>query len=131
MKSIFCPSCGAKSEYQFAVPNFCSKCGKPYLENANSSVKVPPALSKMRNARFNQNPPEERDHDYDDDYDDAGGNDDDFSNASRVPRISRISVDIDSTTDVKVFKFEDLLSGGVSEFKRSKNRNLDDLVDEN
>ena len=29
MKSEFCTSCGNKVEYNFAPPNFCSKCGTP------------------------------------------------------------------------------------------------------
>ena len=29
MKHEFCTSCGHKMEYNFAPPNFCSKCGAP------------------------------------------------------------------------------------------------------
>jgi DNA-directed RNA polymerase subunit RPC12/RpoP len=125
MASIFCPSCGSKAEYQFSIPNFCSKCGKSYVEkyqNTNSAS----ILKKTRNLNTKIDPPKDADEDFEeeDDFDPE-----EFSNASRVPRINKIQVEIDSSTDIKVFKFEDLLNSNYNnEFKPSKGRNLNDLT---
>jgi hypothetical protein len=132
MASVFCPSCGFKSEYQFSAPNFCSKCGKPYLE-AHGIARSANLASQMRSSKFKntKQPPQEE---YDDeDIEDNSDESESFSNATKVPRISRLDVEIDSTTDVRVVKFEDLLNGGSSanQFPRSKNHQLGDLIDSN
>ena len=125
MATIFCPSCGAKAEYQFSAPNFCSKCGKSYIERAENKISA--TLSqKRRNLNTRIDPPEDDDEDFEqnDDIDSE-----DFSNASRVPRINKIEVETDLNTDVKVFKFEDLLNQNYNnEFKAQKGRNLNDLI---
>jgi hypothetical protein len=107
MASIFCPSCGSKSEYKFATPNFCFKCGSSYSQTPN--------LTKAT-----KNPdPDERDWD---EEDEDGEDFSDFSNSTRVPRISRLQVETDSSTDVKIIKFGDLLNeNSTSSFKRPKN----------
>ena len=56
MASIFCPSCGSKSEYQFAAPNFCSKCGQPYA--GRTLHKKMPASAQVK---LRKNQPEEED----------------------------------------------------------------------
>ena len=37
MKTEFCSACGHKIEYNFAPPNFCSKCGEPMAGGAKPS----------------------------------------------------------------------------------------------
>lgn len=114
MATIFCPVCGCKSEYKFATPNFCYKCGSAYNQSAASSYNL------NKNYENNNN---NGDSDEDDGEDD--GDMGDFSNSTRVPRISRLQVEIDASTDVRVVKFEDLLnSNSISEFKKPKNLDL-------
>lgn len=52
-----------------------------------------------------------------------------FSNSTRVPRISKLNVDIDISSDVRVVKFSDLMSPSyeTSQFPRGKTQNLSDL----
>lgn len=110
MASIFCPACGCKSEYKFATPNFCYKCGSAYNQSSSCSNK--------------NNESNNIDEDYQDDEEDDGDVGD-FSNSTRVPRISKIQVEIDSSTDVKIVKFQDLLNGNSSsQFKKPKNLEL-------
>lgn len=117
MASIFCSSCGSKSEYKFAPPNFCYKCGSGYSRSLNFSNS-----SKNFKAELAQDTEVE-----DEDYEDEDSSED-FSNSTRVPRISRLQVEIDSSTDVKVVKFEDLLNNNsTSSFKRPKNLDLDSV----
>jgi hypothetical protein len=127
MATIFCPSCGSKSEYQFSMPNFCSKCGKSYIEkyeNANATSIL--QKRKKINTKVEDNDDFDNDFEDDDDFDAE-----DFSNSSRVPRIGKIQVEIDSSTDVKVFKFDDLVNGTVNnEFKIQRSRNINDLINE-
>lgn len=110
MAAIFCPVCGSKSEYKFAVPNFCYKCGSAY----NQAVSSPLIKKNLINNDYEE---EEED-------DDGGADESDFSNSTRVPRISRLQVEIDASTDVRVVKFEDLLNNGSSSFERPKNLDL-------
>lgn len=109
MASIFCPSCGSKSEYKFAIPNFCYKCGNSYSQSAGLKKTILPSISE------------------DVDLDEGEENEDfeEFSNSTRVPRISRLQVEIDSSTDVKVLKFEDFINNSTSSFKRPKNLDID------
>ncbi len=111
MAAIFCPVCGSRSEYKFAVPNFCYKCGSAYNQSAT--------LAKQAQTKKI----------IDDDYEDEEVEDDenfaDFSNSTRVPRISQLQVEIDASTDVRVVKFEDLINGDSnSSFKRPKNLDI-------
>jgi len=123
MASIFCPSCGAKSEYQFSAPNFCSKCGKPYLESRIETFTSQMRTAKSKKQNFRQN--EDTFDEVEDSDDNDGG---DFSSATRVPRITRLDVEIDSSTDVRVIKFGDLVNqNGDSSFAKGKSLYLDDL----
>jgi hypothetical protein len=117
MASIFCPSCGSKSEYKFATPNFCFRCGNPY-----SSV------SSLKKTSATINSPEIENAELDEDEDLEDPEDfEEFSNSTRVPRISKLQVEVDSTTDVRVFKFENIAENSTSPFKRSKNLNIDNI----
>ena len=40
MSHIFCYSCGVKIEYNFAKPNFCSKCGASFGGEQQSQAAV-------------------------------------------------------------------------------------------
>ena len=118
MASIFCPSCGSKSEYKFATPNFCFKCGNSYSQSSSS----PKIVRNLKTSESKDSYPDERDEEEEDFDEDFG----EFSNSTRVPRISRLQVDIDSSTDVRVVKFGDLLNeNSTSSFKRPKNLDFD------
>lgn len=117
MASIFCSSCGSKSEYKFAAPNFCYKCGLPYSRSNNF----------LNSSKSFKTPPSREIEDEDEDYEEEDSSED-FSNSTRVPRLSRLQVEIDSSTDVKVVKFEDILNNNsTSSFKRPKNLDLDNI----
>lgn len=122
MASIFCPTCGSKSEYQFAKPNFCYKCGNPY---SITSKRIFSSLSKKKIV-------EEDESDYGDDSEDESFEDESFSNSISVPRLSNLKVDIDSSTNVRVLKIEDLSKGNIieSKFQFGKRQNIGDIIDE-
>lgn len=115
MASIFCPSCGSKSEYKFAIPNFCYKCGTSYFQTSSVNKFSRPIRSVIS---------EEVDLDEDEDVEDN----EEFSNSIRVPKISKLQVEVDSNTDVRVFKFENIIENSTSSFKRPKNLNLDNIT---
>ena len=126
MANIFCPNCGFKTSYQFAVPNFCSKCGKPYIKSkANHFSSKRPIVNSMQ--------------DPDDDEEDEGWDEDDlrimgedFSDSLFVPNIKKINVELDySNSEVKSFKFGEIFGENVSEGNRfpiKKPKNLSDLL---
>lgn len=41
MACIYCSSCGSKSEYKAAKPNFCNSCGNKIASLANANVPAP------------------------------------------------------------------------------------------
>ena len=107
MANIFCPSCGSKSVYNISPPNFCGKCGLPYVQNNAPSARL--SQSKFSSRKVLQQ--ENDDHfEDDDDFDDESVAGSYYSDSNRVPRISKLSVEVDSSTDVRVFKFSDLIS---------------------
>lgn len=120
MAIVFCPSCGSKTSYQFAAPNFCSKCGQPYLSRSSVSLKAKKIIERNENVD---------DEDYDGENFDSEG--DSFSSSLTVPRISRIQVDLDfSTSEVKSFKFGEIFGENNTEakFPIKKTRDLNDLL---
>lgn len=126
MASFFCPHCGSKAEYKFAAPNFCYKCGLAY-EGFSSAVQKHKKTSKLLRGNFTEenldNENEEQEEDDEEGY---------FSNSTRVPRISKISVEIDASSDVRVIKFSNLMSSNyeTSAFPKGKTQNLSDLSDD-
>lgn len=127
MANIFCPSCGSKAEYQFAAPNFCHKCGLPYSQS-RAVAKSQSPTSRVSKSRISRNEDLDDQVEEDVEFDD---DDSDSTDINRVPRISKIQVEIDSSTDMRSYKFEDIVNGNSSSsFKRSKTVNLDDLLDE-
>jgi hypothetical protein len=128
MASIFCPHCGAKAEYNFSPPNFCYKCGLSY-GGMDAAVQKHKQFSRNKNSKRDLGE-EDVDVDSEDDYQDE--NESYFSNSTRVPRISKINVDIDISSDVRVVKFSDLMSPNyeIAQFPRGKTQSLSDLSDE-
>lgn len=118
MGNIFCPACGSKSTYNLSPPNFCSKCGSAYnstfITNDSDLNKRMP--SRRAASSRNQEP---EDDDFEEEFDDdegggakvVGGY---FSDSTKVPRINKLAVEIDSSTDVRVYKLSDLLKEGMS-----------------
>jgi hypothetical protein len=120
MGSIFCPSCGSKSEYKFSAPNFCSKCGNSYLGNNKSLSTSNLGLSHSK--KINQDIDEDDDEDFEDTDDET------FSNSNRVPKISRLNVDIDLTPSYRSTTFGEILGQGESSsFRQSSRKSLEDL----
>jgi hypothetical protein len=126
MANIFCPSCGAKAEYQFSAPNFCHKCGLPYSQGVAVAKSHLLSSRPTRSRSMRNELPEVQEED-DSSYED---DDSDSTNVNRVPRLSKIQVEIDSSTDIRSYKFEDFLSGNSSSFKKPRSVNLDDLLNE-
>lgn len=126
MASIFCPNCGCKAEYKFSAPNFCYKCGLPY-NSGSSAVQKHKQISRSKRAD---------DRDSDEDFDEDGDGDEIeesyFSNSTRVPRISKLNVDIEISSDVRVVKFSDLTSPNyeATKFPKGKTQSLSDLSDD-
>ena len=109
MANIFCPTCGAKSIYNISPPNFCGKCGLPYVQTSQTSARL--SQSKLASRKVAQQQQEDDDFfDENDDNSDGSIGGSYYSDSNRVPRISKLLVETDSSTDVRVFKFSDLLS---------------------
>lgn len=126
MASIFCPSCGNKSEYQFAPPNFCSKCGQPYAGKTSHKKMPASAQVKLRKTQS-----EEQDFTEDDEAEETYA-EDVFSDSTRVPRLRSLQVDIDNSSDVRVVKMSDLLNGNFEQqsLKLGEHQNIDEVINE-
>jgi hypothetical protein len=126
MASIFCPSCGSKSEYQFAPPNFCSKCGQPYAGRTANKKMPTSAQVKLRKTQS-----DEQDF-VEDDEDGESYAEDVFSDSTRVPRLRSLQVDIDNSSDVRVVKMSDLLNGNFEQqsLKLGERQSIDEVMDE-
>ena len=123
MAFIFCSHCGSKAEYKFSPPNFCYKCGMSHGGIA-TSVQKHKQISRSRRSEANDI---EDEGEYEDTEDENGESY--FSNSTRVPRITRLSVDIDASSDVRVIKFSDLMSPSyeATQFPKGKTQSLSDL----
>jgi len=114
MGNIFCPVCGNKSTYNLAPPNFCSKCGSAYNSTfVTDSTELSRRMSSRRpaNARIQQEDPE-NEEEFDDEEGVEGGAKmvgSYFSDSTKVPRINKLAVDIDCSTDVRTFKLSDIV----------------------
>jgi hypothetical protein len=103
MSITYCPDCGKKHEYNFAKPNFCSGCGSPF-----GAAKLK-AINKV-SAQENQD---------DFDEDDFEGDDDSFSNATSVPHIRKIQVDIERDEEYNTFDLGSIIGGASSASSRA------------
>jgi hypothetical protein len=126
MASIFCPSCGSKSEYQFAAPNFCSKCGQPYAGRTSHKKMPISAQVKLRKTQS-----DEQDFVEDEDSGETYA-EDVFSDSTRVPRLRSLQVDIDNSSDVRVVKMSDLLNGNFEHqsLKLGQRQSIDEAMNE-
>lgn len=126
MASIFCPNCGSKSEYQFAPPNFCSKCGQPYTGRTSHKKMPISAQVKLRKTQSDE-------QDFIEDDEDAESYAEDvFSDSTRVPRLRSIQVDIDHSSDIRVVKMSDLINGNFEQqsLKLGERQSIDEVMDE-
>jgi len=73
MSHIFCYNCGVKIEYNFAKPNFCSKCGTSFGGQQQSQAAVEQAPSQTK----------------------ASVVSDDETDAEFVPQLRRLDVEIE------------------------------------
>lgn len=106
MSVIYCSQCGKKHEYNFAKPNFCSSCGGPF------------GMAKLKKAT--QPDPEEEDMD-DEEYDDEEFEDDgeSFSNATRVPNIRKIQVDIETAAQYNTFDLGSIIGSDPNQASKA------------
>ena len=126
MASIFCPSCGSKSEYQFAPPNFCSKCGQPYAGRTLHKKMPTSAQVKLRKTQSDEQDFSEDDEEVESYAEDV------FSDSTRVPRLRSLQVDIDNSSDVRVVKMSDMLNGNFEQqsLKLGQRQSIDEVMDE-
>jgi len=102
MSISYCPDCGKKHEYNFAKPNFCSSCG---LSFGTSKPKTINKVSAKEDAEdFNE--------------EDFEG-DDSFSNATSVPHIRKIQVDIEIDEEYNTFDLGSIIGGTSSASSRT------------
>lgn len=73
MSHIFCYNCGVKIEYNFAKPNFCSKCGTSFGGQQQSQAAVEQAPSQNKASLVS----------------------DDETDAEFVPQLRRLDVEIE------------------------------------
>lgn len=124
MSVIYCSECGKKHEYNFAKPNFCSSCGSPF------------GAAKLKKQKPKE---EEEEEDYDDeeededeeDFDDDGES---FTNASRVPNIRKIQVEVETSAVYSTFDLGSLIGSesnpvpkGSKPQRRSRPTSLEDF----
>jgi hypothetical protein len=103
MSITYCPDCGKKHEYNFAKPNFCSGCG---LSFGTSKPKTAIKASVK-----------EDEDDFDEE--DFEGDDDSFSNATSVPHIRKIQVDIERDEEYNTFDLGSIIGGTSSASSRA------------
>jgi ribosomal protein L37E len=124
MSVIYCSECGKKHEYNFAKPNFCSSCGNPF------------GAAKLKKQKPKE---EEEEEDYDDeeededeeDFDDDGES---FTNASRVPNIRKIQVEVETSAVYSTFDLGSLIGSesnpvpkGSTPQRRNRPTSLEDF----
>ena len=121
MAFIFCSNCGAKAEYNFSAPNFCSKCGESFSGKKNVS-KFSPASQSNSNIE-----------EVDDEESFENDAESFYSNSTRVPRIKNIEVDVsNSEIGARIVKMSDLINGNYNQqaFKAGSRQNLNEAIDE-
>jgi ribosomal protein L37E len=95
MSVIYCSECGKKHEYNFAKPNFCSSCGGSF--------------GAAKSKKADQSDPEDEDEDDDSEEYDVDDDDESFTNATRVPNIRKIQVEIEASTEYNTFTLGSIL----------------------
>lgn len=124
MALIFCSSCGNKSEYQFSPPNFCSKCGNSYSIKFKNKENI--SISKKFSDQLNV------EQDLYEDEDESNEEENFFSNSTRVPRISSIKVDIETSSSIRVVKMSDIVNGNSNEakLKLGNRKDINEIINE-
>ena len=64
MSHLFCYNCGVKIEYNFAKPNFCSKCGTNFGGTQQSTASTPAVEVQPRKTRASVISDDETDSDF-------------------------------------------------------------------
>lgn len=94
MSVTYCSDCGKKHEYNFAKPNFCSSCGGSFGSVRSKSV------NKRSSTQNNDN----------EEYFDEDDDDESFTNASYVPDIRKIQVDIENGAQYNTFNLGSIIN---------------------
>ena len=105
MSVLYCSECGKKHEYSFAKPNFCSSCGGAF------------GIAKLKKSQ-KPDPDEEYD-DEDDDDEDFEDDDGSFTNATRVPNIRKIQVDVETAAQYNTFDLGSIIGSEPNTSQRS------------
>ncbi len=103
MSVTYCPDCGKKHEYNFAKPNFCSGCGSPF------------GAAKLKKQKPKEKEEEEDYEDEDEDEEDFEDDDGSFTNASRVPNIRKIQVDVETSAIYSTFDLGSIVGGASTQ----------------
>lgn len=112
MNAVFCSNCGAKHQYSFAKPNFCSKCGSTMGASIASESKVKEARVQSR--------AKPEDYEYDDE---------EYSDVDYAPNLRKIDVDVEQFSDNSSFTLGSLFGDTSSPSQpRRKSFELDDFV---
>lgn len=113
MNAIFCSNCGSKHTFTYAKPKFCSSCGfnlGPELKNNNSSSAP-----------------------NDDVYDEDEDEDEDSTDASFVPQLKKLELDIEQYSESNSFTIGSLFGENNSQpfqSKRRKSQFLGDFIND-
>jgi hypothetical protein len=107
MSVIYCSGCGKKHDYNFAKPNFCSTCGDPF-----GMAK----LKKISQAKVKEDEDLEDDEDGEDYFEDDGES---FSNATRVPNIRKIQVDIETAAQYNTFDLGSIIGSDPNQASKA------------
>lgn len=114
MNATFCSNCGSKHAFTYAKPKFCSSCGF----SLGAELKKPTVDNSAE---------------YDDLEDEDDDDDGDFSNATRVPKIRKLEIEIEKYEDSTSFTLGSLFgesNAGQSQSRRRRSQSLGDFVNE-
>ena len=110
---MFCSNCGMKHTFNYAKPNFCSGCG--------GSLGV---VEKKKPVQQSTAADEEGDGDYEDDEDNI---------PTRVPKLSKIQVEIENNEQSTSFTLGSLFAENAAPVKtvrRNQPRMIEDFINE-
>jgi ribosomal protein L37E len=110
MNATFCSNCGSKHTFTYAKPKFCSSCG----------FSLGPELKKSASSSAAVD---------DDSYDDDEDEDSDFSNASFVPRLKKLELDIEKYSESNSFTLGSIFGESNSQPVQPRRRTAQSLGD--
>lgn len=108
MNATFCSNCGSKHTFTYAKPKFCSSCG---FSLGPELKKATPSSASVNN---------------DDDDDDE---DSDFTNASSVPKLKKLDLDIEKYSESNSFTLGSIFGQGNTQPSQSRRRTSQSLGD--